>query len=202
MACRQEPRDGRNQRSASHVADRQRQGIIPRRASHVLWASMSKRRVPGLGIGLGRGFGSGDRPAQRVNSERGPTAGQTMHRAFSRSRSASPRAFSAVAASSLHISVRPVRPAVMVMMLFLKVPACGSASTRLGSNRSMFSARPPLASKDMPPPIYLPNECCEVRPDAGVPTRAGGAGGLTHPGDGDPQAGVRQQPRSGAARVH
>ena len=45
------------------------------------------------------------------------------HSAFSRSRRASPRAFSARAASGVYTSVSPARPADMVRTLLLKVPA-------------------------------------------------------------------------------
>ena len=83
-------------------------------------------------------------------------ASAARHNPFSRSRSASPRAFSATAASGVKISVSPAIPAAMVSTLLLNVPACGSASGRRGSNMSMISARPPNAPNDIPPPIYLP----------------------------------------------
>ena len=56
-----------------------------------------------------------------------------------------------------HLGQSPASPAAIVSTLLLNVPACGSASGRRGSNRSMMSARPPNAPNDMPPPMYLPS---------------------------------------------
>ena len=50
-----------------------------------------------------------------------------------------------------------VSPAVIVIGLALKVPACGMASApRLGSKSDMMSRRPPKAPAGIPPPMILP----------------------------------------------
>ena len=56
----------------------------------------------------------------------------------------------------------------METTLLLKVPACGSAPGRAGSNSSITSARPPKAPNEAPPPMYFPS----VVTSGQIPSRA------------------------------